>query len=77
MISANMEMGRVSVDLQCFSGQDRPLAAALKIEPALRVRQRFGAGIAWLARRLHLGTTDVPRCQLSLTRRNLINISRI
>ena len=43
--------------------------AAWKIELALRVRQRCGAGIAWLAHRLHLGTPDTARCQLSLAKR--------
>ena len=43
--------------------------AGWKVELALSVRRNSGARIAWLAHRLHLGSPDTARCQLSLARR--------
>lgn len=49
--------------------KDAGKTAAWKIALAAQVRGQTGASVVWLARRLHLGTADTARNQLSLARR--------
>lgn len=55
---------RSEVDLQA-AGK----TAGWKLDLARQARQRSGASVSWLAQRLHLGTPDTARSQLSRTRK--------
>jgi hypothetical protein len=47
--------------------------AKWKVDLALKVRQKSGASVTWLAKRMELEPADTARCQISLAKKRRTN----